>query len=78
MQPDAVHPFFGIVKEINVQFVFGYDPAEFANSLRSIADGEVDVAPMITGEVGLDAVGEAFGELSDPDRHCKILVEPNL
>jgi threonine dehydrogenase-like Zn-dependent dehydrogenase len=78
MQPDAVHPFFGIAKEINVQFVFGYDPAEFANSLRSIADGEVDVAPMITGEVGLDAVGEAFDELSDPDRHCKILVEPNL
>jgi threonine dehydrogenase-like Zn-dependent dehydrogenase len=42
------------------------------------AKGEVDVAPMITGEVGLDAVGEAFDELSDPDRHCKILVEPNL
>jgi threonine dehydrogenase-like Zn-dependent dehydrogenase len=61
-----------------VQFVFGYDPAEFANSLRSIAEGEVDVAPMITGEVGLDAVDEAFDELSDPDRHCKILVEPNL
>jgi threonine dehydrogenase-like Zn-dependent dehydrogenase len=39
---------------------------------------QVDVAPMITGEVGLDAVGEAFDELSDPDRHCKILVEPNL
>lgn len=78
MQPDAVHPFFGIAKEINVQFVFGYDPAEFTNSLRSIADGEVDVAPMITGEVGLDGVGEAFDELSDPDRHCKILVVPNL
>jgi threonine dehydrogenase-like Zn-dependent dehydrogenase len=78
MQPDAVHPFFGIAKEINVQFVFGYDPAEFANSLRSIAEGEVDVAPMITGEVGLDGVGEAFDELSDPDRHCKILVVPNL
>jgi len=78
MQPDAVHPFFGIAKEINVQFVFGYDPEEFASSLRSIADGEVDVTPMITGEVGLDAVGGAFDELSDPDRHCKILVVPDL
>jgi threonine dehydrogenase-like Zn-dependent dehydrogenase len=78
MQPDAVHPFFGIAKEINVQFVVGYDPAEFANSLRSIAEGEVDVAPMITGAVGLDAVADAFDELSDPDRHCKILVVPNL
>lgn len=78
MQPDAVHPFFGIAKEINVQFVFGYDPKEFASSLRSIAEGEVDVTPMITGEVGLDAVGGAFDELSDPDRHCKILVVPDL
>jgi threonine dehydrogenase-like Zn-dependent dehydrogenase len=78
MQPDAVHPFFGIAKEINVQFVFGYDPEEFASSLRSIAEGEVDVTPMITGEVGLDAVGGAFDELSDPDRHCKILVVPDL
>ena len=78
MQPDAFRPFFGIAKEISVQFVFGYDPAEFAASLRSIADGEVDVAPMITGEVGLQAVGEAFDDLSDPDRHCKILVLPNL
>ena len=78
MQPDAFRPFFGIAKEISVQFVFGYDPAEFAASLRSIAEGEVDVAPMITGEVGLQAVGEAFDDLSDPDRHCKILVLPNL
>jgi hypothetical protein len=26
----------------------------------------------------LDGVGEAFDELSDPDRHCRILVVPNL
>jgi threonine dehydrogenase-like Zn-dependent dehydrogenase len=58
--------------------VFGYDPTEFAASLRSIADGEVDVAPMITGEVGLQAVGEAFDDPSDPDRRWKILVLPNL
>ena len=50
MQPDTVHPFFAIAKEINVQFVFGYDPTEFANSLRAIAEGEIDVAPMITGD----------------------------
>ncbi|WP_396915698.1 zinc-binding dehydrogenase [Mycolicibacterium sp.] len=76
MQPDTVHPFYAITKQINVQFVFGYDPAEFANSLRAIAEGEIDVAPMITGRVPLDGVGEAFAELADPDRHCKILVTP--
>ncbi|MGB5797521.1 MAG: zinc-binding dehydrogenase [Mycolicibacter algericus] len=76
MQPDTVHPFFGVAKEINVQFVLAYEPAEFAASLQAIAEGRIDVAPLITGEVGLDAVGTAFDDLADPDRHCKILVTP--
>ena len=76
MEPDTVLPFFGAPKEISIQFVFAYDPAEFADSLRAIAEGEIDVAPLITGEVGLDQVGAAFDSLSDPERHCKILVTP--
>lgn len=76
MEPDTLHPFFGIAKEISVQFVLAYTPDEFAAALRAIAEGEIDVAPMITGEVGLDRVGAAFGELADPDRHAKILVIP--
>jgi 2-desacetyl-2-hydroxyethyl bacteriochlorophyllide A dehydrogenase len=76
MQPDTVHPFFAIAKEINVQFVLAYDPNEFADSLRAIAEGHVDVTPMITGDVGLEDVGAAFDDLADPERHCKILVTP--
>lgn len=76
MQPDTVHPFFGIAKEINLQFVNAYTPEEFAESLRAIAEGRIDVAPMITGEVDLAGVGAAFDDLADPERHCKILVTP--
>jgi threonine dehydrogenase-like Zn-dependent dehydrogenase len=76
MQPDTVHPFFAIAKEINVQFVLAYAPDEFADSLRALAEGEIDVSPLITGEVGLDGVGAAFDDLADPERHCKILVTP--
>lgn len=76
MQPDTVHPFFAIAKEINVQFVLAYDPNEFAESLRAIAEGQIDVTSVITGEVGLDGVGAAFDDLADPERHCKILVTP--
>ena len=76
MQPDTVTPFFGIAKELSVQFVLGYDPAEFEASLRSIAEGEIDVAPLITGEVDLDGAPGAFRELADPERHCKVLVVP--
>ena len=76
MQPDTVTPFCGIAKELSLQFVLGYDPAEFEASLRSIAEGEIDVAPLITSEVGLDAAPGAFRSLADPERHCKILVVP--
>jgi threonine dehydrogenase-like Zn-dependent dehydrogenase len=76
MEPDAVTPYFGIVKELNVQFVFGYDPTEFAATLRAIAEGEIDVEPLITGEVDLDGVPGAFADLADPQRHCKVLVVP--
>ncbi|MFY9766375.1 MAG: zinc-binding dehydrogenase [Mycobacterium sp.] len=76
MQPDTMHPFFAIAKEINVQFVLAYDPSEFADSLRAIAEGDIDVTPVITGDVRLEDVGAAFNDLADPARHCKILVNP--
>jgi len=74
MGHDQVTPFWGVTKELSVHFAFGYDLDEFSGSLRAIAEGAVDVAPMITGEVGLDGVAGAFEELGQPDRHCKILV----
>lgn len=76
METDAITPFYGIGKELSLQFVLGYDMAEFGQSLRSIAEGEIDVAPMITGEVGIDGVPGAFDALADPEQHCKILVTP--
>jgi threonine dehydrogenase-like Zn-dependent dehydrogenase len=76
MEADPILPLFGIAKEINVQFVNAYDAQEFAQSLGAIAEGDIDVAPLITGEVGLDGVGAAFDDLASPDTHCKILVTP--
>lgn len=77
MQPDTLRPMVAVGKETNLQFSFGYDPLEFAESLRRIAAGEVDVAPMVTGQVGLDGVSGAFDALGNPDAHAKILVVPN-
>lgn len=76
MGADTVHPYFGIAKELSVQFVLGYTPEEFAGSLRAIAEGVVDVAPLVTARVGLDRLAWAFDALADPDDHCKIIVEP--
>lgn len=76
MEPDTIHPFFGTASEISIQFSLAYDFEEFSESLRAIAEGDIDVSPLITGEVGLDDVGAAFDDLADPERHCKILVTP--
>ena len=59
-----------------MQFVLAYTPDEFASTLRHIAEGEIDVGPMITGRVGVDGIAGAFEDLGNPERHAKILAEP--
>jgi threonine dehydrogenase-like Zn-dependent dehydrogenase len=76
MENDSIRPVLGINKELNVQFVLGYTPEEFARTLGAIAEGRIDVAPLVTGRVGVDGVPGAFQELASPERHAKILVEP--
>jgi threonine dehydrogenase-like Zn-dependent dehydrogenase len=76
MEPDRVLPLVGVVKELALQFCFGYDPLEFGETLRHIAEGALDVTPMITGVVGVDGVPAAFDALARPDDQVKILVEP--
>jgi 2-desacetyl-2-hydroxyethyl bacteriochlorophyllide A dehydrogenase len=77
MEPDTIRPMRGVVKELNLQFVLGYDPMEFAETLRRIADGELDVGPLVTGRVDIAQVPQAFADLASPDDHAKILVQPN-
>jgi threonine dehydrogenase-like Zn-dependent dehydrogenase len=76
MEPDTIHPLLGIGKELNLQFVLGYTPEEFAATLRHIADGAIPTAPLITGSVGIDGGADAFVALGSPERHAKILVKP--
>ena len=76
MEEDRIRPMLGINKELSVQFVLGYTPFEFADTLRDIAEGRIPVAPLVTGRVGVDGVPGAFEDLAHPDVHAKILVEP--
>ena len=77
MEDDTLLPLLPVVKELTFQFAFGYDPLEFTQTLEAIADGRLDVAPVISGTVGLDGVPQAFAALAEPDEHAKILVEPD-
>jgi threonine dehydrogenase-like Zn-dependent dehydrogenase len=76
MQTDRFEPTYGVMKELTLQFVVTYSPQEFRDAMHLIADGTVNVAPMITGRVGLDAIAGAFADLAKPDIHTKILVKP--
>jgi threonine dehydrogenase-like Zn-dependent dehydrogenase len=76
METDRSEPMLGIMKELNVQYVLGYTPEEFAYSLRLIAEGKVDAASLVTASVGIDGVAQAFSDLANPERHTKIIIEP--
>jgi hypothetical protein len=77
MQEDRIHPMLGIGRELNIQFALAYEPHEFAAALGSIAEGAIDLAPLITGTVDIDGVPAAFEDLADPQYHAKIMVEPH-
>ncbi len=74
---DQLTPAMAINKELDLRFVFGYTPLEFRDTLRMLADGTVDPAPLVTATVGLDGVAAAFTALGDPDAHAKILIDPS-
>lgn len=76
MEPDRIRPLTGIAKELELRFVVGYTPEEFAAALRALADGSVDGAPLVTGRVGVEGAAEAFRALASPEAHAKVLVEP--
>ena len=76
MKQDIIRPLLGINKELNLQFVLGYTEEEFARTLFRIAEGSLDVSPLITDKVGLSGVVPAFTALARPEDQVKILIEP--
>ena len=59
-----------------MQFVLGYTPEEFALTLQHIAEGQIDVSPMITGKVAVEEVRHAFEELGNPEKHARCWWSP--
>ena len=76
MKPDQFRPVMAVNKEIDLRFVLGYDPLEFHNTLRMLAEGKIDASALVTGTVGLDGVAGAFDALARPEAHAKVLIDP--
>lgn len=67
-----------IINELTYVAVLGYTRAEFAESAAMIARRDVDVSPIISEVVSIDATPDAFARLSDGRNElCKILVSPD-
>lgn len=76
MQRDQFEPIFGITKELDMQFVWGYSPDEYAATLRAIAEGAINVRPVLSGTTDIEGVADAFVTLSAGGEQTKIIVEP--
>ncbi len=76
MERDHIEPMLAINKELSLRFVLAYSPEEFAATLGHLAEGRIDVSPLVTGRVGLEGVAQAFEDLKNPEKHAKVVVEP--
>ena len=76
LQMDHSRPLIAVNKELNVQYVLGYTAQEFQDTLTMIADGQMPVEQIVTHDVGLDGVSDAFQALAAPNEHGKVLVTP--
>lgn len=74
-QPDTIFPLIGILKELEVQFVLGYRPADFDYVIAMIATDRIDVGHMVTDIVDLAGLPAAFEALRKPSHQCKVLLE---
>ena len=76
MTADSFEPAQAILKELDIRFAVMYSPEEFAQTFAHLAAGEFDVAPLLTGVVGLDGVADAFERLGNSPADAKILLDP--
>jgi threonine dehydrogenase-like Zn-dependent dehydrogenase len=74
---DNFEPAQCVFKELDIRFSLFYSPEEFAATLTHLAAGDFDVAPLLTGTVGLDGVADAFKRLRSNPHDAKILIDPS-
>lgn len=75
MEPDQISPMQGIFKEISIDFVLGYDPIDFNETINALTTGEIKPQPMVTDIISIGQVPEMFEALRKPGSRAKVMVE---
>ena len=66
-----------VARELRVVGSLAYNHEDFLGAMRSLQTGAVDVAPLITGVVGLGDLAGVLADLgSGSTTHAKVLVDP--
>lgn len=76
MQPDTISHVDAYFKEPTVRFPATYTKEENAFVIEMIAAGRIDPGPMLTHQVSLEELPEAFEALRSPTDQCKVVVTP--
>jgi len=75
MEPDQITPVKCIFKEVSVNFVLGYDPADFDETINALSSGKIKPQPMVTDIIEVEQVPEMFEALRKPGNRAKVMVE---
>jgi (R,R)-butanediol dehydrogenase/meso-butanediol dehydrogenase/diacetyl reductase len=76
MGQDEILPITALFKELATQYVLYYRTADFGATIRELASGALDPAPLFTGTTTMDELPERFESLKHPSFDCKVVLEP--
>jgi threonine dehydrogenase-like Zn-dependent dehydrogenase len=75
MEPDEIQPIQCILREVDLNFVLGYDRADFDETIAALASGKIKPQPMVTDVISVEQVPAMFQTLRQPGNHAKVMVE---
>jgi len=78
MRRDAILPYTGLSKELDVRFALYYDREDFVDTLRALDDGTLVVDGLVTDVISLDALPEVFASMATGVETGKVVVAPDL
>ncbi len=76
MSRDAVFPFTGLFKELDIRFAVYYDRLDFIDTLRALDDGSLVVEGLVTDVIDLDSLPDTFANLLTGAETGKVVVVP--
>lgn len=78
MKPDAIVPFFGMVKEATVRFSVAYGRDEFRHALDTLEAGHVQPRAMVGDTIPLSELPARFEAMRTGSHAAKVMVDPTL